>query len=105
MDSKEVEKLLASIDASLQVLANSKGGGRPTAFVSKKTLAQKLSLPSVRVDILIHLGLCSGGTQGLVEGRHYTRISDKDDRPNEWLYDLNRCLEDAWSNFKDYDKK
>ena len=104
MQTKEVEKLLASIDASLQVLANSKGGGRATAFVSKKTLAQKLSLPGVRVDILIHLGLTSGGTQGLVEGRHYTRISDMDDNPSQWLYDLNKCLEDAWLNFKGYDK-
>ena len=104
METATLEKILSSIDASLQVLANSKGGGRPTAFVSKKVLAQKLSLPGVRVDILIHLGLTSGGTQGLVEGRHYTRVSDMDDNPSLWLYDLNQCLTDAWLNFKNYDK-
>lgn len=104
METAALEKILTSIDASLQVLANAKGGGKATAFVTKKVVAQKLSLPGVRVDVLIHLGLTSGGTQGLVEGRHYTRVSDMDDNPSLWLYDLNQCLADAWLHFKNYDK-
>ena len=70
MTSPEISdlfKVLQNIDTSLQMLANSKSGKVTTAFVSKKALALRMNVPGVKIDKLIHQGITSGGTSGLVE--------------------------------------
>ena len=65
---KELLDVLRSIDTSLQVLANVKTGGITTAFVSKKVISSRLGIPPIAVDRLIHQGIVSQGSSGLVEG-------------------------------------
>jgi len=56
---KLISYALNSIDVSLQMLATAKGA-RTTAFVKQKTTSlQRLGVPSVVVDKLIHQGLVS----------------------------------------------
>jgi hypothetical protein len=105
MPDKEVLELLRSIDISLQQIANSKSNGLTTAFINRKSLAQRLGVPTVAIDRLVHQGVVSNGSSGLVEGRHYCKLNPSDNSTNAFLYDAAKVLQDAWSNFKDYEQK
>lgn len=105
MADKELIELLRSIDISLQQIASSKSNGLTTAFVSRKSLAQRLGVPTVAIDRLVHQGVVSNGTSGLVEGRHYCKLNPSDNSTNAFLYDAAKVLQDAWSNFKDYEQE
>jgi len=100
----ELLKILRSIDTSLQMLANSKNDGLTTAFITKRALAERLGVPSIKIDKLIHQGILSGGESGLVEGKHYCKLDPAENNPSNYLYDSARVLSDAWNNFTGYDK-
>lgn len=102
---KELFEILRSIDISLQQIANSKGGKTTTAFINRKALAQRLGVPTVAIDRLVHQGAASNGTSGLVEGRHYCKLNPSDSNTSSFLYDAAKVLQDAWSNFKDYEQE
>jgi hypothetical protein len=100
----ELLKILRSIDTSLQMLANSKNEGVTTAFITKRALAERLGVPSIKIDKLLHQGILSGGESGLVEGRHYCKLDPAENNPSNYLYDSAKVLSDAWNNFTGYDK-
>jgi hypothetical protein len=100
--SKELQEILRSIDTSLQMLANSKTGGMTTAFVNKKALAARLGVQPVAIDKLVYQGLTSGGTSGLIEGRHYCKLDPTENNISNFLFDSTRVLSDAWKNFTNY---
>ena len=102
MNDTEISKILRSIDTSLQIIANSKSGGVTTAFITKRALAERLGVPSIKVDKLIHQGIVSGGSSGLVEGRHFCKLDPEDNNPSNYLYDSAKVLADAWKNFTGY---
>ena len=102
LDYSELLKILRSIDTSLQVLANTKSGSLTTAFISKRAVAERLGVPSIKIDKLIHQGLLSGGKSGLVEGRHYCKLDPTENNPSNYLYDSAKVLSDAWTNFTGY---
>jgi len=95
----EACQYLASIDVSLQLLANNKEK-RTTAFVNKKIIAQRLGVPSLAVDKLILQGISSKGSSGLVEGKHYCKLDPNEKNSSKFLYDPYEILEAAWSNFQ-----
>ena len=76
---KEIKQALTSIDTSLQLFVSQKEGRVTSAFVSKKVISQRLNVPAVTLDKLIHQGIVSGGESGLVEGKHYCK-TDPDER-------------------------
>lgn len=102
--SKDLEKILRSIDLSLQIIANKEAKQNTTAFVDKKSIAMKLGVPLVTIDKLIHQGIVSEGKSGLVQGRHYTKLDPTETNTGNFLYDAVKILQDAWCSFKDYDK-
>lgn len=87
---------------SLQMLANAKTGGLTTAFVNKKAIAARLGVQPVAIDKLVYQGLTSGGTSGLVEGRHYCKLDPTENNISNFLFDSTRVLSDAWKNFTNY---
>jgi hypothetical protein len=99
-DIKDISNALASIDVSLQLLVASKNDKRTTAFVSKKIICQRLSIPAVTLDKLIHQGLVSNGNYGLVEGKHFCRLDPEERNSSKFLYDPHAILQSAWENFK-----
>jgi hypothetical protein len=96
---KEIKTVLESIDVSLQLLAN-KSENRTTVFVSKRVICQRLSIPSVALDKLIHQGLASGGDYGVIEGKHFCRLDPNERNSSKFLYDPYAILNSAWENFK-----
>jgi hypothetical protein len=98
----DLNKILRSIDTSLQILANAKSGSVTTAFIAKRALAERLGVASIKIDKLIHQGIVSGGKSGLVEGRHYCKLDPDESNPSNYLYDSARVLADAWNNFTGY---
>lgn len=96
---KDIRTALESIDVSLQLIAN-KSDNRTTAFVSKRVICQRLSVPSVALDKLIHQGIVSGGDYGLVEGKHYCKLDPNERNSSKFLYDPYSILNSAWENFK-----
>ena len=98
-DLKEIKEILASIDVSLQLLAN-KSEKRTTCFVNKRTICHRLNIPAVTLDKLIHQGIVSGGKSGLVEGLHYCRMSPEEKNSSKFLYDPYAILAAAWRTFK-----
>jgi hypothetical protein len=98
----DLNKILRSIDPSLQILANAKSGSVTTAFIAKRALAERLGVASIKIDKLIHQGIVSGGKSGLVEGRHYCKLDPDESNPSNYLYDSARVLADAWNNFTGY---
>jgi len=96
---KNIQKALESIDISLQILVAQKDGKITSAFVSKKTVSQRLNVPSVTIDKLIHQGIVSGGESGLVESRHYCKTDPSERNSSKFLYDINAIMQAAWSNF------
>ena len=98
----DLNKILRSIDTSLQILANAKSGSVTTAFIAKRALAERLGVASIKIDKLIHQGIVSGGKSGLVEGRHYCKLDSDESNPSNYLYDSARVLADAWNNFTGY---
>jgi hypothetical protein len=99
---KELLDTLRSIDVSLQIIANSKAGNLTTAFVGKKVIASRLGVPPITVDKLIHQGLVSKGTSGLVEGRHYCKLDPTETNTSNFLFDSAKVLADAWTSFTGY---
>lgn len=100
--SKDLLDILRSVDTSLQMLANVKTGGMTTAFVNKKAIAARLGVQPVAIDKLVYQGLTSGGTSGLVEGRHYCKLDPTENNISNFLFDSTRVLSDAWKNFTNY---
>lgn len=99
---KDITDILRNIDASLQIIANASAGGKTTAFVSKKTVAARLGVPLITIDKLIHQGIVSQGTSGLVEGRHFCKLDPAETNTSAFLFDAARVLQDAWSSFTGY---
>jgi len=103
--TKEFRKLtdvLESIDTNLQVLANTKAHNVTTAFVSRKVIAARLGVAPVVIDKLIHTGVVSGGTSGLVEGIHYAKLDPSESNAAKFLFDSTKVLQAAWQNFTGY---
>lgn len=103
--SRELKKLtevLTNIDTSLQILSNAKAGGITTAFVNKRAIASRLNVAPVVVDKLVHTGIASGGTAGLVEGVHYCKLDPTETNTSAFLFDAAKVLEAAWQNFANY---
>jgi len=103
MNFKQIEDILQSIDTSLQMMAN-RDSGLTTAFVSKKAIAQRLGVPPVTVDKLIHQGIHSKGTSGLVEGRHYCKLDPTEINTRYFLFDAAKVMADAWQSFTGYEQ-
>ena len=97
---KAIQKALDSIDTSLQLLVAQKDGKVTTAFVSKKVISQRLNIPSVAVDKLIHQGIVSGGKSGLVESVHYCKVDPDERNSSKFLFDPHSIIQSAWDNFK-----
>ena len=97
---KRIAESLASIDVTLQLLIAQKEGKATAAFVSKKTIGQRLSIPSVAIDKLIHQGIVSGGSSGLVEGKHYCKVDPEERNSSKFLFDPHAVLDAAWRNFQ-----
>jgi hypothetical protein len=102
VSEKEFLATLKSIDTSLRILAAAHSPSRTAGFVAKKDLATYLAVKPVTIDKLIHQGLVSGGTSGIVEGRHYCRLDPRDNNSSNFLFDATRVMADAWSNFSNY---
>lgn len=100
MNLKELTECLRSIDTSLQVIASTHSGNITIAFVNKKTIAARMSVPPVTIDKLIHQGLVSGGTSGLVEGKHYCKIDPTENNTNNFLFDAVKVMASAWNSFQ-----
>tara|TARA_R100000995_G_C3475534_1_gene120741 strand:- start:1324 stop:1650 length:327 start_codon:yes stop_codon:yes gene_type:complete len=96
---KEISYTLESIDASLQSISQT-DKQETTAFVSKRTICNRLNVPSVTLDKLIHQGVASGGDSGLVEGIHFCRTDPTERNSSKFLYDSRRILNSAWKSFK-----
>lgn len=96
---KDIRDALSSIETSLQLLVAQKEGKVTSAFVSKKVISQRLNVPAVTVDKLIHQGIASGGDSGLVEGKHYCKVDPTERNSSKFLYDLHAIMQAAWSNF------
>ena len=96
---KDIKSVLESIDVSLQLIAN-KSQNRTTAFVTKLVICQRLSVPTVALDKLIHQGLASGGDYGIIEGKHFCRLDPNERNSSKFLYDPYAILNSAWDNFK-----
>mgnify|MGYP006908358103 CR=1 FL=1 len=96
---REISDSLNSIDASLQMLAF-KGDRETKAFVSKRTICQRLNVPAVTLDKLIYQGITSNGESGLVEGLHYCKVDPGESNSSKFLYDAQGILSSAWNNFK-----
>jgi hypothetical protein len=96
---KDIRDALNSIETSLQLLVAQKDGKITSAFVSKKTVSQRLNIPSVTVDKLIHQGIVSGGESGLVEKKHYCKVDPSERNSSKFLYDIHAITQAAWSNF------
>ena len=97
---KDIRDAINSIDVSLQLLSTKRGARRTTAFVSKKVMCQRLNIPSVTLDKLIHQGIASGGATGLVEGIHYCKVDPNERNSSKFLFDLLVVIDSAWKNFK-----
>ena len=102
MKFKEIIEILQSIDTSLQQLANA-NSGVTTAFISKKAMAGRLGVGQIVIDKLIHEGISSKGSSGLVEGRHYCKLDPNENNTRYFLFDATRVLTDAWKSFSGYD--
>lgn len=96
---KAIQKSLESIDTSLQLLVAQKDGKVTTAFISKKAISQRLNIPSVTIDKLIHQGIVSQGESGLIEGKHYCKLDPSERNSSKFLYDPHAIMQAAWSNF------
>lgn len=96
---RDIRDALDSIEASLQLLVAQKEGRLTSAFVSKRVVSQRLNIPSVTVDKLIHQGIVSGGESGLVESRHYCKVDPAERNSSKFLYDIHAITQAAWSNF------
>lgn len=97
---KAIQKCLESIDTSLQLLVAQKDGKITTAFVSKKVISQRLNVPAVTIDKLIHQGIASGGKSGLVEGKHYCKVDPEERNSSKFLFDPHSIIQAAWHNFQ-----
>lgn len=96
---KAIQKSLESIDTSLQLLVAQKDDKRTTAFVSKKVISQRLNVPAVTIDKLIHQGIASGGKSGLVESVHYCKVDPDERNSSKFLFDPHSIIQAAWQNF------
>jgi len=97
---KDIRDAINSIDVSLQLLSTKRGARRTTVFVSKKIMCQRLNIPSVTLDKLIHQGIASGGATGLVEGIHYCKVDPNERNSSKFLFDPLVVIDSAWKNFK-----
>jgi hypothetical protein len=77
-----------------------KGDKETKAFVSKRTICQRLNVPSVTLDKLIFQGITSKGKSGLVEGIHYCKTDPEESNSSKFLYDSQVIMSSAWHSFK-----
>jgi len=101
-DLRKLTEVLESIDTNLQILANAKSHNIATAFISRKAMAARLGVAPVVIDKLIHTGVASGGTSGLVEGVHYAKLDPSETNTSRFLFDSTKVLQAAWENFTGY---
>ena len=59
-----------------------------------------MGVPTVAIDKLIFQGISSGGSSGLVEGKHFCKLDPLEKNSSKFLYDPYEILQAAWSNFK-----
>ena len=81
------------------IIANTKTQ-TTSAFVTRKTIAQRLGVPTISIDKLILQGVRSEGKSGLIEGKHYCKLDPAENNSSKFLYDPYEILKAAWSNFK-----
>lgn len=101
-DFKKLLDVLSSIDVSLQLISHANSNKTTTAFISKKALAARLNVAPVVIDKLIHTGIASGGSAGLVEGVHYCKLDPTENNTSTFLFDAPKVFEAAWQNFANY---
>jgi len=97
--NKELLETLKSIDTSLKLLAAGSGEVPSTVLVDKKTVASSLGVNSAFVDKLIFQGVVSKGTSGLVERRHYCKLTPDEKNTANYRFNLNQVLADSWKSF------
>lgn len=102
MFTKDVSEILRSIDASLQTIASSSSGNPTPVFVNRKIIALRLGVQPITIDKLVYQGITSGGSSGLIEGRHYCKIDKSENNISNFLFDSAKVLSDAWSSFSGY---
>jgi hypothetical protein len=97
---KQIRDALVNIDVTLQLLIAQKEGKVTSAFVNKKIISQRLNVPSVTIDKLLHQGIVSGGSSGLVEGKHYCKVDPEERNSSKFLFDPHAVMQAAWKNFQ-----
>jgi hypothetical protein len=100
--NKEYLEVLKSIDLSLKILASGTEDAPTTVLVDKKTVATSLGVSSASIDKLIFQGIVSNGSSGLVERRHYCKLTPDEKNTANYRFNLNRVLADAWNSFTNY---
>jgi hypothetical protein len=100
--NKEYLEVLKSIDLSLKILASGTEDAPTTVLVDKKTVATSLGVSSAFIDKLIFQGIVSNGSSGLVERRHYCKLTPGEKNTANYRFNLNRVLADSWNSFTNY---
>jgi hypothetical protein len=100
--NRDYLEVLKSIDLSLKIIASSKGGLPVSVLVDKKTIANSIGVSSASIDKLIFQGIVSKGSSGLVELRHYCKLTPDEKNTANYRFDLNRVLADSWHSFTNY---
>ena len=103
--NKEFLETLKSIDLSLKILAAGRESPPSTVLVDKKTVAKSLNVSAAFIDKLIFQGIVSNGISGLVERRHYCKLTPDEKNTANYRFNLNRILADSWQSFANYDSE
>ena len=67
-------------------------------------MAQRLGVAPVVIDKLVHTGIASKGTAGLVEGRHFCKLDPTETNTKYFLFDASKVMSDAWKSFCGYEQ-
>ncbi len=93
---------LRSIDLSLKIIAGSKDTLTPTVLISRSEVCELLGVTATTVDKLIHQGIVSGGYSGLVERRHYCKLTPEETNTARFKFNPTTVVRDAWQSFTNY---
>jgi hypothetical protein len=97
--NKELLDILKSIDVSLKLIAAGSGETPTTVLVDKKTVAASLGVATSFIDKLIFQGIVSKGNSGLVERKHYCKLTPDEKNTANYRFNLNQVLADSWKSF------
>ena len=97
--NKELLDTLKSIDVSLKLIAGSTNENPTTVLVDKKTVAASLGVSTSFIDKLIFQGIVSKGSSGLVERKHYCKLTPDEKNTANYRFNLNQVLADSWKSF------